>query len=85
MKPIGPYIIVDPAPEEVSKTEGGLLLTEKQGQVRYRKATVLATSDGNEIVNKDDVIYYDKHAGQLLDIEGIDYTIIQLRDIVVIM
>ncbi len=86
MKPLGSYLIVEPAVEEVTKTDGGLLLTEKQGEVRYRKATVLEVANGmEEILKCCDTIYYDKHAGQTLDVDGTDYTVIQLRDVVVVL
>ena len=85
MKPLLDYLIIDPAPEEVSKTDGGLLLTDKQGQVRYRKANVLKVSEHIKDLNEGDVIYYDRHAGQTLDVDGTDYDVIRLRDVVVVM
>ena len=85
MKPLGYYLIVEPAPEEVTKTEGGLLLTEKQGEVRYRKAVVSSPGMEVDILKEGDVIYYDRHAGQTLDVDGTDHTVIQLRDVVVVL
>ena len=85
MKPLAYYLIVDPAPEEISKTEGGLLLTEKQGEVRYRKGSVLKVGDLVENLEEGATIYYDRHAGQVLDVDGTDFTIIKLSDVVVVM
>ena len=85
MKPLLDYLIIDPAPEEVSKTEGGLLLTEKQGEVRFRKAVVLKVSDEIKMLKEGDVIYYDRNSGQTLDIDGTDFDVIKLRDVVVVV
>ncbi len=85
MRPLLDYLIIDPAPEEVSKTDGGLLLTEKQGEVRYRKAVVLKVSDDIDKLKEGDIIYYDRHAGQTLDVDGTDFDVIKLRDVVVVM
>ena len=85
MKPLLDYLIIDPAPEEVSKTTGGLLLTEKQGEVRYRKAAVLKVSDQLDQLKEGDTIYYDRHSGQTLDVDGVDFEVIRLRDVVVVM
>ena len=42
MKAIGKYIIIDPIEELNVKTEGGLILSDKQREdIRYRQATVI--------------------------------------------
>ena len=43
MKAIGKYIVIDPIEESNIKTEGGLILSDKQREdIRYRQATVVA-------------------------------------------
>ena len=68
MKAIGKNIIIKKEKQGVSKTKGGLLLTEKvREDLRYNKANVI--SIGTEVVGvkTNDNIFYDKHAGH--DIE----------------
>ena len=44
MKAIGKYIIIEPIEESNIKTEGGLILYDKQREdIRYRKARVINT------------------------------------------
>ncbi len=85
MQPLSYYIVIDPVVEAMTKTEGGLLLTDKDGEVRYKKGIVMKPGTDVEVLKEGDIIYYDRHAGQILDIGGTDFTIIQLRDVVVVM
>ena len=64
MKAIGKNIIIKKEKQGVSKTKGGLLLTEKvREDLRYNKAQVI--SIGSEVVGikNGDQIFYDRHAG----------------------
>ena len=64
MKAIGKNIIIQKEKQGVSKTKGGLLLTEKvREDLRYNKAKVV--SIGTEVVGvkTNDYIFYDNHAG----------------------
>ena len=48
MKAIGKYIVIDPIEESNVKTEGGLILSDKQREdIRYRKAKVI--NPGTEV------------------------------------
>ena len=60
----------------MAATKGGLLLAEKQREdIRYIKASVI--SPGEEATKagllEGDLIYYDRHAGHTIEIEG-DHT-----------
>ena len=75
MKPIGKNIIIHPIDEEI-KTQSGLLLSsEDTNQLRYKKG----------IINSDDTIYYDKRAGFTMLINNEPFTIIQEKDVVVVV
>lgn len=87
MKAIGNNIVVNKIKEEpVSKTKGGLLLTESQkADVRYKKAVVVNCGDLVKGINPGDKIFYDKHAGNKLEIEDNDYYVIRIQDVVVVL
>ncbi len=87
MKAIGNNIIIDKIKEApVSKTDGGLLLTESQRQdVRYKKAKVVNCGDLVNGIKEGDVIFYDKHAGHRVEIDNDVYYVIRLQDVVIVL
>lgn len=85
MKPIGKNIIVKNIDEEI-KTDSGLVLSGKDvDAMRYKKAVVIESGTGVDFIKKDDVIYYDKTHGFTMLIEDKPHTIIQERDVVVVL
>ena len=86
MKAIGKYIVIDPIEESNIKTEGGLILSDKQREdIRYRQATVVAVGTDVEALVKDNVIYYDKSSGFNIELNNKQYKIIKEFDVVVIL
>ena len=85
MKPIGKYIVIKRINEEL-KTESGLLLSAQDAsEFRYRKGEVIKQGTDVSVINSGDLIYYDKGAGHQMLIEDNPYTIIQERDVVVVL
>jgi co-chaperonin GroES (HSP10) len=85
MKPIGKNIIVKDITEEI-KTDSGLVLSGKDiDAMRYRKALVIESGTEVNFIKKDDVIYYDKSHGFTMLIEDKPHTIVQERDVVVVL
>jgi co-chaperonin GroES (HSP10) len=85
MKPIGKNIIVKNIDEEI-KTDSGLVLSGKDiDAMRYRKAVVIESGTEVDFIKKDDVIHYDKTHGFTMLIEDRPHTIIQERDVVVVL
>ena len=85
MKAIGKYIIIKTIDEDV-KTESGLILSgEDTNQLRYKRGVVC--TPGTEVVgiNEGDEIYYDKAHGFTMIIKDEQYSIIQERDVVVVV
>ena len=84
MKAINDYIIVDI--EKIGpKKVGGLLLTEEHDETnRYVKATVISAGDKVDVLQKDDIIYYDKHAGHGITWADTMYHVIRARDVVLV-
>lgn len=85
MKAIGTYLIISKIDEEV-KTDSGLVLTgDDVDQFRYRKGRVVNPGTEVSTINVDDIIFYDKSHSFTMIIDGVQYTIIQLRDVVVVL
>lgn len=85
MKPLNKYIIVDDIEEQIT-TDSGLLLSGKDKEdMRYQKAKVLVPGTEVNIINKGDVVYYDKSRSFTMIINKEAKTIILERDIVVVL
>ena len=74
MKPIGKNIIIKTIDEDVVTDSGLILSGEDTNQLRYRKGLVIQPG-----------IYYDKAHGYTMIIRDVQYTIIQERDVVVVL
>jgi co-chaperonin GroES (HSP10) len=88
MKAIGRNLIIKKLKEGVTATKGGLLLSEKQREdIRYIKAEVISPGEEayNANIRKDDLIYYDRHAGHVIEIDGNSFQVIKMQDIVVVL
>jgi|TARA_R100000353_G_scaffold2530_1_gene3731 co-chaperonin GroES (HSP10) len=84
MKAINYYVIVDKI-KEAPKKVGGLELTEDQNKdVRYLKAKVISAGPMADILKKDDVVRYDKHAGHGIEWNDKLYYVLKLGDIVLV-
>ena len=85
MRPIGKFIIIVPIEEE-HKTDSGILLSASDiDHFRYKKGKVIKSGDHVEVINEDDIIYFDKNAGHSMLLNVKPYTIIQERDVVVVL
>lgn len=85
MTPIGKYIIVKDIQENVT-TESGLILSgEDTNQLRYKKAEVIAVGTDVDVIDDGDELYYDKAHSFTMLISNTQYTIIQERDVVVVV
>ena len=86
MKAIGRNIIINKLKEGITKTKGGLLLAESHREdIRYVEATVVSTGSECDGINKDDVIYYDRHAGHKIEINRDTYHVIKNTDVVFVL
>jgi|TARA_B100000795_G_scaffold194192_1_gene148447 co-chaperonin GroES (HSP10) len=86
MKAIGRNLIIEKAKEGTTKTKGGLLLAESQrDDIRYTRATVLSVGDEVPDLKKDDIIFFDRHAGHKIEIKDDTYHVIKLQDVVVVL
>ena len=85
MKPVGKYIVIKTIEEEI-KTKAGLLLSsEDANQLRYKKGVVIKPGSDVGVIKDGDLIYYDKRAGFSMLIKDDLFTVIQERDVVVVL
>ena len=87
MKAVGNNIIIKPLKvTSTEKTKGGLFIIEKDREdIRYKKAVVHSVSDDIKGLKKDDIIYYDKHAGHGMEFNKEKFTVIKSQDVVVVL
>jgi len=86
MNAIGRNIIIKKLKEGVTETKGGLLLAESHREdIRYVEATVVSTGSECDGIKKDDVIYYDRHAGHKIEIGRETYHVIKNSDVVFVL
>ena len=85
MQPIGKYIAVKPIEEEI-KTKSGLLLSAQDADdFRYKKGKVIKPGSDVTVIKADDVIYYDKSAGHSMLVNYESMTIIEERNVVIVL
>lgn len=86
MNAIGRNVIIKKLKEGVTETKGGLLLAESHREdIRYVEATVVSTGSECDGIKKDDVIYYDRHAGHKIEINRETYHVIKNSDVVFVL
>ena len=86
MKAIGYNILINKEKEGIKATKGGLLLSESQRQdVRYVKAKIQSVGDLCAGLNAGDEVYYDRHAGHRIEVDGDDYQVIKMQDVVFVL
>tara|TARA_R100001224_G_scaffold110240_3_gene88624 strand:- start:258 stop:518 length:261 start_codon:yes stop_codon:yes gene_type:complete len=86
MKAVGRNLIIEKIKEGTTKTRGGLLLAKNQREdIRYVEANVISV--GNEVsgINKNNKIYFDRHAGHKIEIDKKSYHVIKAQDVVVVL
>ena len=85
MKPIGKNIIIKTLEEELITSSGLMLSAEDANQMRYKKGIVIKSGTDVAVIKENDLIYYDKRAGYTLIIKDEPLTIIQEKDVVVVL
>ena len=86
MKAIGRNLIIEKTKEGTTKTKGGLLLAENQREdIRYTKATIITVGNDVPSLKKDDIIFFDRHAGHKIIIDKQTYHVIKIQDVVVVL
>jgi co-chaperonin GroES (HSP10) len=85
MTPIGKYIAIKTIEDNI-KTDSGLILSgEDANQLRYKKGAVLAPGTDVNVIQKGDIIYFDKGHSYTMIINEEQVTIIREADVVVVL
>ncbi len=85
MRPVGKYIIIETVTEEI-RTSSGILLSQSDVEdFRYKKGVVIKPGTDVTVIKQGDGIYYDKNAGHTMLIDEMACTIIQERDVVIVL
>ncbi len=85
MKPIGKNIIIKTIDEEIKTASGLLLSSEDANQLRYKKGVIIKSGTDVQVLGEGDFILYDKRSGYSMIIHDEPYTIIQEKDVVVVL
>ena len=84
MKAVNHYIIIENIKDEEKKVAGLILTEEIDDDNRYLKAKVISIGNNVEGIEKNDIIYYDKHAGHGIQCKDKFYHVIKQMDVVLI-
>tara|TARA_Y100000114_G_scaffold116200_1_gene110463 strand:+ start:100 stop:357 length:258 start_codon:yes stop_codon:yes gene_type:complete len=85
MKPIGKNIIIKKIEEEIKTASGLLLSSEDANQLRYKKGLIIKSGTEVDVLKEGDLVFFDKHAGYSMILNDEPYTIIQEKDVVVVL
>ena len=84
MKAVNHYVVVDRIKEK-PVTKGGLILDEvRDEEIRYFKGRVISIGNLVEVIKQEDVVWYDRHAGHVIEYECKFYFVIKSSDIVLV-
>ncbi len=85
MRAIGKNIVISNVDEEVKTASGLVLSGEDTNQLRYKRGRVI--TPGTEVLSiaSGDEVYYDKAQSYTMIINDEQFTIIQERDVVVVL
>ena len=85
MKAIGKNIVIKHIDEEVKTASGLILSGEDTNQLRYKRGVVITPGTDVSSIKESDEIYYDKNNTYTMIIHDEQYTIIQERDVVLVL
>lgn len=85
MKAIGKNIVIRQVDEEVKTTSGLVLSGEDTNQLRYKRGKVIASGTEVKAITEGDEIYYDKAQSYTMIVNDEPFTIIQERDVVLVL
>ena len=85
MKAIGKNIVVKNVDEEVKTASGLMLSGDDTNQLRYKRGIVVEPGTDVLTLQQGDDIYYDKAHGYTMIIHDVQYSIIQERDVVIVL
>jgi len=85
MKPIGKNLLIKIIEEEIKTSSGLLLSSDDASQLRYKKGIVIKSGTEVSTIDEGSLIFFDKRAGFTLIINEEPFTVIQEKDVVVVL
>ena len=86
MKAVGSNLIIQKIEQNITKSEGGLLLNKNdRADIRYIEAKIISVGDGIKGLEENNTIFYDRHAGHSIEINDKKYQVIKAQDVVVVL
>lgn len=85
MKAIGKNIVIKQVEEEVQTSSGLILSGEDTNQLRYKRGVVITQGTDVMSISEGDQIYYDKAQSYTMIVNNEPFTIIQERDVVLVL
>lgn len=85
MRAINKYLIVKRSNEETVSSGGLLMSRAEEAEMRYQKGVVVTPGTLVEHIKEGDSVYFDKVHAFDLKLEGETVTIVQEKDIVVVL
>ena len=86
MKAVGNNLIIQKVEENITKSEGGLLLNKNdRADIRYIEAQIISVGDTIKGLDKGNTIFYDRHDGHSIEIDSNTYQVIKAQDVVVVL
>ena len=86
MKAIGRNLIIQKIEQNITKSQGGLLLNKNdRSDIRYVEAKVISIGDEVQGLKEEDAIFYDRHAGHFIELDDKTYHVIKMQDVVVVL
>lgn len=83
MKPLGKFVLVEPAEAE-TQTSSGIILAES-AQEKPQRGTVLEVGEEVETVAPGDEVVYSRYGGTEIFIERVKYIIVRVNDIYLVV
>jgi co-chaperonin GroES (HSP10) len=85
MKAIGKNIVIRNVDEEIKTASGIVLSGEDTNQLRYKRGKVITPGTEVKSISEGDEIYYDRAQSYTMIIHDEQFTIIQERDVVLVL
>jgi co-chaperonin GroES (HSP10) len=85
MKAIGKNIVIHNIDEEIKTASGLVLSGEDTNQLRYKRGKVITPGTEVKSIQEGDEIYYDRAQSYTMIIHDEQFTIIQERDVVLVL
>ena len=85
MRAVGKNIVIKVIEEEITTASGLLLSAEDSNQMRYKRGVVISPGTEVQSVKEGEEIYYDKRQSFTMIVNGDQVTVINERDLVLVV